>query len=116
MNNNQYNCLFRLNRENDVMVRYQSLLVENPVNVHLDFLPTSELVLYVLSLNPAKPFTVFLYRGVQGFVEETSGPSLYTGERLDSFTNDAKQHFVTISGFGRGQVLRAGFKGNKRSL
>ncbi|KAK6626302.1 hypothetical protein RUM43_006613 [Polyplax serrata] len=87
--------------------------VDTPVDVHFALLPSSELALYVLTSNPTKPLVVYLHRGAAGFVEETSGLSLYPGSNLHSFTDARSRHFVLISGFGRGQILRAGFKGDR---
>lgn len=94
-------------------MRSQSIQVDTPVDVHFALLPSSELALYVLTSNPTKPFAVFLHKGISGFVEITSGLSLYPGSNLYSFTDCENRHFVVISGFGRGQILKAEFKGDR---
>lgn len=103
----------RFNKNYKVFVRFKSIRVDTPVDVHFALLPSKELALYVLTSSPTKPFVVFLHRGVAGFVEETSGLSLYPGSHLYSFTDSKNRHFVIINGLERGQILKAGFKGDK---
>lgn len=86
--------------------------MEAPRFVSFQHLPTGQLALYVLTDNPARAFLVYLYRGIEGFVEETAGLAVHPGKFLSPF-NSENDHFVGIAGDGFSQLLQAHFLGRR---
>ena len=57
---------------------------------------TDDLLLYILTKNPLKPFIVYKYNGINGFVEFVVGSTIPHGNNLTLMKN-FNQEFIAIT-------------------
>lgn len=75
----------------------QSFILENPSVVKFSVIPSGDLLLYILTRNPAKAFSVFIFAGASYF-EEVVGSStiINNGKDLSVISVDGKREFIAV--------------------
>ncbi|XP_046394283.1 uncharacterized protein LOC124162007 [Ischnura elegans] len=92
-------------------VSWVNLDVTLPLEVKFSLLPSDELVLYVSTKNPSKPFIVYIYKGVAGFEELTYAAHAPTLSQITTFNVGTWNSFVALDGVGGTKLLQPVFKG-----
>lgn len=91
-----------------------SIAVTSPSNIKFCQLPSDELVLYVMTENPATPFIVYNYRGLAGFKEWLVASTLPLIKDFFPVTdNNNDKHLVVMTNHEKIMVLEALFKGKE---
>lgn len=91
------------------MVLIQQIFIVAPSKVEFAILPSSELVLYVLSENRATPFLIFVYKGIAGFEHLYTETTLPLITSMASVTDEEKRHFVILTNKVKALILQAHF-------
>lgn len=76
---------------------FQTIRVAIPVQTKFSILPSSELVLYVLTKNPKHSMIAYSYKGVYGFKEFVVGSTIPKGDSLSILKDiNSQKEFVGI--------------------
>lgn len=78
-------------------IHVQSFVLENPFIVKFSVIPSGDLLLYILTRNPAKAFSAYKYAGAS-FFEEIIGSStiINNGRDLSIINIDGKSEFIAV--------------------
>lgn len=89
--------IFVSEHDNINFIHAQSINLENPFIVRFSVIPSGDLLLYILTKNPAKALSVHKYAGASDF-EEIIGSStiINNGRDLSVINIDGKREFIAV--------------------
>ncbi|XP_071452916.1 uncharacterized protein [Hetaerina americana] len=103
--------IYRFDPDRMIFVHWVNLEVTLPWAVKFSVLPSDELVLYVATKNPKKPFIVYLYKGVAGFKELTYAAHAPTYSQITTFNAGHWNNLVVLSSAEETKFFKPAFKG-----
>lgn len=103
--------LFRFDIEK--FTHWQDITVEAPIQVEFLILPSQELILYILTDNPAKPLIVYMYQGLERFKLKHEMMSLSRIRNMKAFNTNDGNSFVSAANDKGTTLIRSYFRGYK---
>lgn len=104
--------IFRFNVYTRQFDHFQDINVDAPVHLEFVELPTTELVLYVTTENPAKPLIVMFFEGISRFTEKIVGSTIPNIKGVKFMTTANGEHIIIAESAHETRIIQAVFTGN----